>query len=263
VTPARSRSDDDRLAVEAALEIRMGTRGEDIPVTVTMRTPGSDPELALGFLLGERVVDSARAVRSMEHCDPGRNILRVELEEGIDPRLESVARTFAATASCGLCGKTTLEAVLASIPDQAIEWSGVRIRPELLYAIPARLRSAQAVFADTGGLHAVAAFDPAGELLDLREDVGRHNAFDKLVGAAALAGSDSLANRIVALSGRAGFELVQKAAVARAPMLVAIGAPSSLAVELAEKAGITLVGFLRADSFNVYCHGDRLELAAR
>lgn len=248
---------DDTIAVEEPLELRAVIAGVEHRVTVTMRTPGADAELAVGFLMAERIVRDAAEVRAVRPCVTQPNLIRVELAEECAPRVGEIARNFVATSSCGLCGKTSLESVFASMPAALIP-DGACIAGEALQQIPARLRAAQAVFDRTGGLHAVAAFTFGGELLALYEDVGRHNAFDKLVGAAALDGSPDLDRCIIALSGRAGFELIQKAAVARVPVVAAIGAPSSLAVELAEQAGITLIGFLRAAGFNIYTHAGRI-----
>lgn len=248
---------DDTIAVEEPLEIRAVVAGIEHRVTVTMRTPGADAELAVGFLMAERIVTSADEVHAVVPCITQPNLVRVELAEECAPRVAGLARNFVATSSCGLCGKTSLESVFASIPAPLTAVKASVTGP-VLREIPSQLRAAQSVFDQTGGLHAVAAFTFAGELLALYEDVGRHNAFDKLVGAAAMAGSLKLDRCIVALSGRAGFELVQKAAVAGVPVVAAIGAPSSLAVELAERAGITLIGFLRAAGFNIYTHADRV-----
>jgi FdhD protein len=249
------------LVVEEPLEIRLVSHGREEVVTVTMRTPGADRELALGFLLAERIVHDASQVRAVRPCGQRSNVIKVELHDGVSPQLTAAARNFVSSASCGLCGKTSLEAVSTLDSMEPIECPTSPIPSSLLYGIPQRLRAAQQVFAVTGGLHAVAAFDLAGDLLALREDVGRHNAVDKVVGA--LATTDWQPSRtLFALSGRAGFELVQKAAAVRVPVIVAIGAPSSLAVQLAEEVGITLVGFLRASSFNVYTHPQRLEQSA-
>jgi FdhD protein len=248
---------DDTIAVEEPLEIRAVVAGVEHRVTVTMRTPGADAELAVGFLMAERIVTDADQVHAVRPCVTQSNLIRVDLAEDCAPRVAGLARNFVATSSCGLCGKTSLEQVFASIPP-ALVADEARVAGEVLQEIPSRVRAAQSVFDQTGGLHAVAAFTFAGELMALYEDVGRHNAFDKLVGAAALGGSPDLDQCIVALSGRAGFELVQKAAVARVPVVAAIGAPSSLAVELAERAGITLIGFLRAAGFNIYTHAGRV-----
>jgi FdhD protein len=250
----------DALAVEEPLEIRLVTATSDEVVTVTMRTPGADAELALGFLIAEQIIDSVAQVSTFRPCGTRGNVLKVELVAGVTPRLKTIARNFASTASCGLCGKSSLDAVTDSIPEHYEPIATPVIAPALLQKIPEQLRAAQSVFDATGGLHAVAAFSFAGELSALFEDVGRHNAFDKLVGATLMAGAVDLSACIVALSGRAGFELIQKAAVARVPIVVAIGAPSSLAVELAERMGITLIGFLRQSSFNVYTRPERVAL---
>jgi FdhD protein len=248
---------DDTIAVEEPLEIRAVIAGAEHRVTVTMRTPGDDAELAVGFLMAERIVRQPGEVQGVRPCPTQANLIRVDLAEVCGPRVTEIARNFVATSSCGLCGKTSLESVFASIPE-ALEAKEPCLTGSALQELPQKLRAAQAVFDRTGGLHAVAAFTFAGGLVALYEDVGRHNAFDKLVGAAALAGGPDLDRSIVALSGRAGFELIQKAAVARVPVVAAIGAPSSLAVELAEQAGITLIGFLRAAGFNIYTHPIRV-----
>ncbi len=257
VAAGETRWVDDAIAVEEPLEIRAVVAGVEHRVTVTMRTPGADAELAVGFLMAERIVREPGEVHAVRPCPTQPNLIRVELAEACAPRVGEIARNFVATSSCGLCGKTSLESVFASIPDALVP-SGASFSGAALQQLPSKLRAAQAVFDRTGGLHAVAAFTFAGGLVSLYEDVGRHNAFDKLVGAAALAGGPDLDRCIVALSGRAGFELIQKAAVARVPVVAAIGAPSSLAVELAERAGITLIGFLRAAGFNVYTHAVRV-----
>lgn len=253
---------DDALAVEEPLEIRVVSAAGERRVTVTMRTPGDDVELALGLLVAEGVIDGAAAVALWHRCGTQGNVLKAELAPGVEPRLERAERQFAATAGCGLCGKTSLEAVMGGwdagrAPAPLL---GPPLPPALLQALPRQLRAAQSLFESTGGLHAVAAFGFDGELLLLREDIGRHNAFDKLVGARLAAGQPDLADCLVVLSGRAGFELLQKAAVAHVPVVVAVGAPSSLAVELAAHWGITLVGFLRESSFNVYTHPARIAL---
>lgn len=250
---------DDAIAVEEPLEIRAVVGGGEHRVTVTMRTPGADAELAVGFLAAERIVTDASEVGAVRPCATQPNLIRVELADRCASRVAGIARNFVATSSCGLCGKTSLEAVFASLPEPLVR-DELRVAGDVLQQIPARLRAAQDVFDRTGGLHAVAAFTFVGELAGLYEDVGRHNAFDKLVGAAMLGGEPDLSRCIVALSGRAGFELVQKAAVARIPAIAAIGAPSSLAVELAERVGITLIGFLRATGFNIYTHPQRVAL---
>ena len=232
------RVESDRVAVEEPLEIRIGGR----PVAVTMRTPGHDEELALGFCLSEGLRPAS--VRLPD--DLAVNTVEVDAP-GFDPaRLQ---RTFYTSSSCGVCGKGALDAVAVEAPRVT---SDLRVPLALVAALPERLREAQAAFAATGGLHATGLFSAEGELLCAREDVGRHNAMDKVVGWALGAGMLPLAGSILCVSGRLSFELVQKAAVAGCPLLVAVGAPSSLAVELAADRGVTLCGFVRAGSANVY-----------
>ena len=256
----------DTLAVEEPLEIRI-VRAEDAGVrhrvAVTMRTPGADFELAAGFLYGEGVVSDPREVVAVRYCvdveadGPQQyNLVNVHLAPGasFDPAL--LQRNFYTTSSCGVCGKASIQAVRAA--DCPPVTARLDVQAETLLALPARLLEAQAVFDRTGGLHAAALFTAGGELLRAREDVGRHNAMDKLVGASFLAGELPLADRVVLVSGRLSFELVQKAARAGVPVLAGVSAPSSLAVELAEEAGMTLVGFLREERFNVYTGEERV-----
>jgi FdhD protein len=250
----------DALATEEPLEIRVAAAGgPPVPASVTMRTPGADFELAAGFLYGEGVVETRADVLAMRYCVDGPqryNRLTVDLASaGRVP-----ARSSYTTAACGVCGKSSIEEVL-SLGVGPVE-EGPRVTPETLLSLPSRLRGTQKLFDSTGGLHAAALFDPSGRLLRVREDVGRHNAMDKLVGASLLDGELPLSGRIVLASGRLGFELVQKAARAGVPILCAVSAPSSLAVELAGAVGMTLVGFLREGSFNVYSGGHRV-LATR
>ena len=232
------RADRDQVAVEEPLEIRIGGR----PGAVTMRTPGHDEELALGFCLSEGL----NPTRAAPPADLAANTIEVDAS-GFDP--ERLQRSFYTSSSCGVCGKGALEAV--GVEALRVD-SDLTATAELLTALPESLRAAQAAFAVTGGLHATGLFDPAGELLCLREDVGRHNAMDKVLGWAFLEGRLPLARSITCLSGRLSFELVQKAAVAGCPILVAVGAPSSLAIELGRDRGITLCGFARAGRLNVY-----------
>src|SRR5919198_612966 len=234
----------DMVAVEEPLEIRIG--GE--PAAVTMRTPGHDEELALGFCLSEGLVPEDAALTE----DLVANTVEVRAPAFDPARLR---RSFYTTSSCGVCGKGALEAVAVEAP--RVE-SPLRVPTALVAGLPERLRAAQAAFAATGGLHATGLFDPAGELLCLREDVGRHNAMDKVVGWAFREGLLPLAQAILCVSGRLSFELVQKAAVAGCPVLVAVGAPSSLALELAEDRGITLCGFVRDGRVNVYSEAWRI-----
>jgi FdhD protein len=232
------RTERDELAVEEPLEIRLN--GE--PVAVTMRTPGHDEELALGFLLSEGVRPRDASLPD----DLAANTVEVAVE-GFDP--EPLRRNFYTTSSCGVCGKGALEAVAVEAPRVK---SGLRVPATVVAGLPDRLREAQPTFAATGGLHATGLFAADGALLVVREDVGRHNAFDKVVGRAFLDGLLPLADKLVCVSGRLSFELVQKAAVAGAPVVVAVGAPSTLAVELALDRGITLCGFVRDGRVNVY-----------
>jgi FdhD protein len=235
----------DAVAVEEPLEIRIGGR----PVAVTMRTPGHDEELALGFCLSEGL--RPRAARAPD--DLAANTIDVDAP-GFDPsRLE---RSFYTTSSCGVCGKGALEAV--AVEASRVE-SGLRVPAELLARLPEQLRAAQAAFAATGGLHATGLFDSQGALLCLREDVGRHNAMDKVIGWAFLENALPLAEAILCVSGRLSFELVQKAAVAGSPIVVAVGAPSSLAVELGRDRGVTLCGFVREGRLNIYSEPWRVE----
>lgn len=252
----------DALAVEAPLAIRLRV-GDGPPqvVTTTMRTPGDDRDLALGFLVGEGVLADPAQVPAVQGCGGEGGAVDVCLPPGADPDLDRFARVSAGTAACGACGRRDLEAWLARAAAAPV--AGMATIPAaLLYALPARLAAAQAANAVTGGLHAVGAFAADGTLLAVREDVGRHNAADKVVGALFAAGRLPLTDAVLVLSGRASFELLQKAAAAGASVVAAIGAPSSLAVELAERAGITLVGFLAAGRCNVYTHPARIGDAA-
>ena len=232
------RPDRDRVAVEEPLEIRIGGR----PVAVTMRTPGHDEELALGFCLSEGLQPRSAA----PPADLAANTVEVEAP-GFDPA--RIERSFYTSSSCGVCGKGALEAV--AVEAARVE-SDLGVAADLLTGLPDRLRAAQAAFAETGGLHATGLFDADGELVCVREDVGRHNAMDKVVGRAFLDGRLPLARAILCVSGRLSFELVQKAAVAGCPILVAVSAPSSLAVELGRDRGLTLCGFARGGRLNVY-----------
>ena len=255
----------DTLAVEEPLEIRVGGR----PLSVTMRTPGDDMDLAAGFLVSEGVISRTDQLRAMRFCDGAvvdgvntYNVLDLELDPSVPAPDPSVERSFYTTSSCGVCGKASLDAVRTTT-SYAVAQDAVAVTPALLSSLPDRLREAQRVFDKTGGLHAAGLFGAAGEVLCLREDVGRHNAVDKVVGWALRAGLLPLAGCVLMVSGRASFELVQKAWMAGIPVLAAVSAPSSLAVELAEEAGLTLVGFLRGSSMNVYSRPDRVTLPQR
>lgn len=257
-----TRSRPDTLVAEEPLE----TRVAGSPLTVTMRTPGHDVELAHGFLLTEGVIGSRDDVASARYCDSvdddGRNtynVLDVDLAPGVAPPDVSVQRNFYTTSSCGVCGKASLDAVrLKTRYSPAAD--PLRVPRELLLELPDRLRERQKVFGSTGGLHAAALFDGDGEILAAREDVGRHNAVDKVLGRMLMDGRIPAAGTVLMVSGRASFELVQKAVMAGVPMLAAVSAPSSLAVELAEESGMTLVGFLRGATGNVYTGQERIEL---
>jgi FdhD protein len=254
----------DVIAVEEPLEIRLlkeGAQPDDggtgRPVSITMRTPGNDSELALGFLYGEGMLQEPRDVVDVRPCGPTGNVVRVTVRADLPLDLDRLNRNFYTTSSCGVCGKASIEAVTASAGIRRVD-SALIVSEPALQAMPDTLRASQAGFAETGGMHAVGLFNAGGELVASREDVGRHNAMDKLVGAALRDGDLPWGERIVLLSGRASFELIQKAMMAGAPLVAAIGAPSTLAVELAQSAGITLVAFLRNGGCNVYCHPARV-----
>ena len=249
----------DLVSVEEPLEIRLGHRSHgnrvDQALAVTMRTPGEDFDLAVGFLFSEGVIRDGADLVGVETCGPPSpdkglyNTVKVTLADHVAVDMDRLTRHVYTSSSCGVCGKASLDAVRVQIPDPAAD--AFRINADDLKRLPDALRARQTEFDRTGGLHASACFDAAGAIHRLREDVGRHNALDKLIGSY-LAACEPLVERGVVLSGRASFELIQKAAVARAPFVAAIGPPSSLAVELAADQGMTLVGFLKAGSFNVY-----------
>lgn len=257
----------DVLAIEEPLEIRLEyTLNGDIRVqnvSVTMRTPGNDAELAAGFLFTEGIIKSSDEIASIDHCfiacaENKENVIQVKLNEGVTPNLQNTERNFYTTSSCGVCGKGSIAAIRTVGTFVHQKESETLISSEVLYQLPEILKKHQQVFAETGGLHASALFNPDGELLLIREDVGRHNALDKLIGAALKKDLLPLADHILLLSGRASFELVQKAVMAGIKIIVAVGAPSSLAVELAAEFEITLAGFLRNQRFNIYTAGHRI-----
>lgn len=261
------KSRQDCVAVEEPLEIRLGyetAKGRaETSISITMRTPGNDAELATGFLFTESVIRSPSDIALVKPCGPPApdsgniNVTRVELESGVDVDLDRLQRHFYTTSSCGVCGKTSLDAlrVVGAAPLTVAE---TRFKRQVLAALPDRLRAAQKIFATTGGLHAAAAFDTAGELIVLHEDVGRHNAVDKVIGTLLRERRLPAHDLGLLVSGRASFELMQKALVARMPLLAAISAPSSLAVDLAREFNVTLVGFLRGDTFNIYAAEERI-----
>lgn len=258
----------DVLAVEEPLEIRLGIPGHPHrAISITMRTPGDDGELAAGFLFTEGILHSPDQIKQVRHCAPkGRNpsgsegvtsnTIRVDLHDGVDIDFKRLERHFYTTSSCGVCGKSSIEALHTGA--KPLTDRGTVIDRELIRSLPDRLRESQDVFEQTGGIHASALFSSNGQLEIVREDVGRHNALDKVIGAKFLAGGLPLRDKILLVSGRASFELVQKALMAGIPILTAVGAPSSLAVELAREFGLTLVGFVRGGAFNVYCGGERI-----
>lgn len=279
VTGRQSQQIWDQLAIEEPLEIQLnhgpsGSR-QTKSISVTMRTPGNDFDLAAGFLMTEGVIrdandieqivyaghsysESERSLQTIEAVKLGskQNIVRVDLATDVAVSVANLQRNFYTTSSCGICGKASLLALHTVCPPRAT--NNFRMDAELLYDLPGRLRESQGVFDRTGGLHAAGLFDSTGNLIALREDVGRHNAVDKLIGAEFLADRTPLRNRLLLLSGRASFELLQKALMAGIPMVAAVGAPSSLAVQVAKEFDITLVGFLRERHFNIYHDSDKI-----
>ena len=270
----------DSLAIEEPLEIQLNygpsNSRQTRSISVTMRTPGHDFDLAAGFLMTEGVIHDANDIeqiayaghpfseselspQSMEALKLGsrQNIVRVDLAPGVVVSLATLQRNFYTTSSCGICGKASLVALRTVCPPRAI--NDFRVDARILYRLPERLRASQGVFDRTGGLHGAGLFDSAGNLLALREDVGRHNAVDKLIGAEFLADRTPLRNRLLLLSGRASFELLQKALMGGLPLVAAVGAPSSPAVKVAKEFDITLVGFLREDRFNIYHGSERID----
>ena len=259
----------DLVVVEEPFEIRIGfgnaENRQQKSISVTMRTPGHDFELALGFLLTEGIIESPTQIYKIEYCTEANtlenkeNIVRVELHPDVVIDFSKLQRNFYTTSSCGVCGKESIEAIkvcrqfTASSPQ-------VVVSREVIVSLPNKLRAQQNVFEHTGGLHACALFGNEGNLKLLREDVGRHNALDKLIGAATVSSPQLLSTSILLLSGRASFELLQKAAMAQIQIVCAVGAPSSLAVQTAQEFGITLIGFLREDRFNIYSHPNRISL---
>ena len=250
----------DRVAIEEPLEIRLGYEvdGErhTTSISITMRTPGHDEDLALGFLFTEGIVRSLDDVAIVKPCN-GDNTVRVELEAGVAVDLERLERHFYTTSSCGVCGKASLDTLRVQGIAPLGNNNGL-FAHSVVVNVPDRLRAAQHTFDETGGLHAAAAFDSQGELVVVREDVGRHNAVDKVVGNLLSAGLLPAGELGLMVSGRASFELMQKALVAGMPLLAAVSAPSSLAVELAREFNVTLIGFLRGDNFNIYAGEERI-----
>lgn len=265
----------DMLAVEEPLEIRLsyriGDKRSHRPISITMRTPGHDVELAAGFLFTEGIVTAREHVAEIKHCGLqiggvqdaiggasvlNSNTIRVDLGDGIDVDLKRLERHFYTSSSCGVCGKSSIDALRTGVLE--LQTNGMRISRDVIVSLPNRLRAAQDAFEQTGGLHASALFQLNGEIDITREDVGRHNALDKVIGAKFLSGGVPLCDNILLVSGRASFELVQKALMAGISIMAAVGAPSSLAVELAAEYGMTLIGFVRDGRFTVYCGEQRV-----
>ena len=270
---------DDVLAIEEPLEIRIGFnvdgKAEHRAISITMRTPGHDAELAAGFLFTEGIIQTPDQIKQIRHCGlkigKGKgalnrasalnsNTIRVDLRDGIEIDLKRLERNFYTTSSCGVCGKSSIEALRTGVRN--LPPNGLEVSSELIHRLPSLLRDSQSVFDKTGGLHASALFNTDGKLDIVREDVGRHNALDKVIGAKFMAGETPLSETILLVSGRASFELVQKALMAGIPILAAVGAPSSLAVELAAEFGMTVVGFVRDGRFNIYTGADRVRTGA-
>jgi FdhD protein len=258
----------DALAIEEPLEIRLGfnKNGKAMhkSISITMRTPGDDFELAAGFLFTEGIIKSAGQINQIKHCGvPAKdsvfnNTVRVDLRADVKIDFKRLERHFYTSSSCGVCGKTSIEALQTGVCSLDEHKSPI-FEAETIHRLPEILRSHQNVFDRTGGLHAAALFNAAGEIESLREDVGRHNAVDKLIGTQFLAGRTPISEKLLLVSGRASFELVQKALMAGIPILAAVGAPSSLAVELAREYGMTLLGFVRDNRFNIYTGAERIK----
>lgn len=266
---------DDLLAVEEPLEIRLGFNEEGksthSAISITMRTPGNDAELAAGFLFTEGIIAQPDQIKQIRHCGLkigkqrgtvdrvaalNSNTIRVDLRDDLDIDLDRLKRHFYTTSSCGVCGKSSIDALKTGA--KCLTANEPQVDREVIRGLPDKLRLNQDIFDQTGGLHASALFDLEGNIEVVREDVGRHNALDKVIGERFLAGGTPLSDRVLMVSGRASFELVQKALMAGIPILAAVGAPSSLAVELAKEFGMTLIGFVRDGKFNVYSGGERI-----
>lgn len=257
----------DVLAIEAPLEIQLEFGKVDNrlsqSVSITMRTPGHDEELAVGFLFTEGILSKAdvQKVETLPAWAPesDRNVVKVSLQPDVEVDLDKLKRNFYTTSSCGVCGKTSIDAVHSVLPaDRKIDLAAPKISTSVIHTLSDQLRSAQTLFEQTGGIHAAGLFDSSGHLIILREDVGRHNALDKLIGWATLNDHISFEKNILMLSGRVSFELVQKAGMSGIPIITAVSAPSSLAISLASEMGITVLGFVRNQQFNVYSHPERI-----
>lgn len=253
----------DKVALEEPLEIKLtystATGLIHKSIAVSMRTPGDDVELAAGFLFTEGVIKNKEDIEYIKQAVADANIVQVILKEGVKPHLANAARNFYSTSSCGICGKASIEAIQTVSAFSNLK-NNFSIAADLIYSLPSQVKKQQSIFEDTGGIHAAALFNSNGDILMLKEDVGRHNALDKVIGHFFLNDKLPLHNSILFLSGRAGFELLQKAAMAGINMIVAVGAPSSLAVEMALENDITLIGFLRGSRFNIYSGKQRINV---
>ncbi len=262
VTPTEAEDTHDMLAVEEPLEIQLVFGPQSMrtkkTISITMRTPGHDDELALGFLFTEGIIRTEDEIQNISHQSDSENIILVEFKPDTAPIIESLDRHFYTTSSCGVCGKTSLDAVRSKSVFQA-GLGALKVSSALLHSLQEKLKGHQKVFDLTGGLHASALFDAKGNLTLVREDVGRHNALDKVIGASLVKHQLPLSESILLLSGRISFELIQKAYMAGINFVAAIGAPSTLAVKMAEECGMTLVGFLRENRYTVYCGKQRIE----
>lgn len=253
----------DQVTTEEPLEIRLVN--PDKTLAVTMRSPGHDFELAAGFLYGEGVITKREDIRKISYCvnpkvdgEQRENIVNIELQDNLNFDLQPLERHFYTSSACGVCGKANLDALrFKGYPSIT---SDMQVSPEVIYQLPQKLKEAQKIFAKTGGLHAAGLFDSEGKLLLLREDIGRHNAVDKLIGSVLLNGELPLSEHILMVSGRSSFEILQKSLVAGIPIVCAVSAPSSLAVSLAQEFGITLIGFLRGERFNIYTGMEKIKL---
>ncbi|MCC5635629.1 formate dehydrogenase accessory sulfurtransferase FdhD [Nostoc sp. CHAB 5844] len=264
VENGKKRLRQDQLTTEEPLEIRLISPSRT--VAITMRTPGADFALAAGFLFSEGVISSKQDIQKMSYCtdesvdgEQRYNIINVELKPELNPDLQPLERHFYTNSACGVCGKASVEAL--SLRGYSKITSDLTVKPEIIYSLSEQLRSHQGIFAATGGLHAAAVFDVQGKMLHLQEDVGRHNALDKLIGKALLSGELPFNHHIVMVSGRSSFEILQKSVVAGVPIVCSVSAPSSLAVSVAQEFGITLIGFLRGERFNIYTGWERVSIS--
>ncbi|BAT54739.1 formate dehydrogenase family accessory protein FdhD [Nostoc sp. NIES-3756] len=261
VEKGKKRLRQDHLTTEEPLEIRLVSPKRTI--AVTMRTPGADFELAAGFLYSEGVISCKQDIQRISYCvdesidgEQRYNIVNVELRSGLIADLQPLERHFYTNSACGVCGKTSIEAL--HLRNYPVISSQITVTPELIYSLPDQLRAAQSLFTTTGGLHAAAIFNSQGQLLKLQEDVGRHNALDKLIGTALLSEELPFNHHILMVSGRSSFEILQKSVAAGVPIVCSVSAPSSLAVSVAQEFGVTLIGFLRGERFNIYSGIERI-----